>query len=301
MNGDDTIAQAAFSAAGNKGVLAYPYLTLAAARTAAVSLSPAGTFANPRVVIKVFSGYYKQQLVLANFVDWDLSDATIDLQAGALYTIDDLNVACDSIIYGNATIKRSTAGTGGAYRTQNTLTNITVYADSITSSIAGNAVRISGGYFTGHINKPINSTGEISMYCAGNKTVKLYGDTTAGGAYEAFVSVSAPVTIYGDISSSQDYITATIDSGSTLICHGSITNSHASTGYQTISVASNGTIKLYGDSSCASSSATAYAIDYNSSSTSSIVSGDIQIQVVVMPLIIGLEEYGLNQDREYHV
>ena len=77
-----------------------PFLTLAAARTAAVALSPTST---NRVLIKVFSGTYLEGIVLYDYIDWDLSNAILDLQAGSLATIDDNTVVCNSIVYGNAT------------------------------------------------------------------------------------------------------------------------------------------------------------------------------------------------------
>ncbi len=46
-----------------------PFLTLAAARTAAITLSPTST---KRILIAVLSGRYTEQLVLYNYIDWDL-------------------------------------------------------------------------------------------------------------------------------------------------------------------------------------------------------------------------------------
>lgn len=146
------------SKGGNDGTgvaerLDLPFLTLAAARTAAIALTPSAT---KRIRIVVFSGTYLEQLVLANYVDWDLTNAVIDLQDGALYTIDDNNVQCDSIIYGNAQILRSTAGTLGCIRTQNASTNLKISGYSAVSSLAIQpAVDISGG--TVEINIPITS------------------------------------------------------------------------------------------------------------------------------------------------
>ena len=116
-----------------------PFLTIAAARTATLAYWTGGTApsATNRIRIVVQSGRYLEKIVLANFVDWDLTNSIIELQAGAFYTIDDDNVACDSIIYGNPQIIRSTSGTGGCIRTQNAGTNLRIYADSITSSIGG--------------------------------------------------------------------------------------------------------------------------------------------------------------------
>lgn len=206
MNGDDTTALTAFTANGNKGVLGYPFLTLAAARSAAVSLSPAGTFANPRALIKVMGGYYKEQLVLANFVDWDLSDATIDLQAGALYTIDDNNVACDSIIYGNATILRSTAGTLGCIRTQNASTSLKLNAYLISSSIENAIVCTNGEQII-----------TASKYIASNATTIQYTATCAAGTQ----TINA--NLYG-------YYSAALCSGGEQIINGNYAQNHQTSG-----------------------------------------------------------------------
>jgi hypothetical protein len=108
-----------------------PFLTFAAARAALNAAFPVGArTANTRYLTKAFSGYYTEGIVLDNFGDFDLSDCVLDLQSGSLATIDDNNVACTSIIYGNPVLKRTTAGTMGIVRTQNAGTLLTVFMDS---------------------------------------------------------------------------------------------------------------------------------------------------------------------------
>ena len=87
-----------------------PFLTVAAARTAAIAFFVAGDApsATNRVLMKLQPGLYSEQILLRNFFDWDLTNSVI---TSAVDTISDnggqLNV--NSIIYGNANITSTDA------------------------------------------------------------------------------------------------------------------------------------------------------------------------------------------------
>lgn len=200
-----------------------PFATIAAARASAATLIPSPT---KRIKIVVQSGTYLEQIVLDPYVDYDLGNSIIDLQAGALYTIDDLGVAIDSIIYGNAQINRSTAGTLGCIRTQNAASILKVYCDQInlnvgtgtaiectdgTQTITANhillgtnskAISISAGnqtIFCPKIDSPAN---EITVECLGGTQI-IHGDIlNAYGLPSTFDCVTCTTgtqTIYGNI------------------------------------------------------------------------------------------------------
>ncbi len=255
-NGNDTSALAAFTAAGNKGVLTKPFLTLAAARLAAISLTPSNV---NRILIKVYSGYYAEQLVLYDFVDWDLMDSIIDLQAGSdLYTIDDLDGAADSIIYGNAQILRSTSGTGGSIRTTFPST-LKIYADKFTCSVGGggsilcsdgtqvingecestsitNQTIVCNGTGNQTINGKCTSTGVLNntIACQDDGIVTINGDCISEGATLIFSSTGT-LTINGNCTSTDNIIGTSSGSGDIIIngnCNGLV--DHENTGTWTI-------------------------------------------------------------------
>ncbi len=146
MNGVDATALTQFTAAGNKGVLAYPFLTIQAAISAVASLSPAGTFANPRGLVKVLPGYYIGQVTLSNCVDIELMDATVDLQTNAAtYTVTDNGVSLSSAIYGNGAILRSDGAAGlGCINQSGATSNIKIYCAGVSATF-GNAVTCTAG------------------------------------------------------------------------------------------------------------------------------------------------------------
>lgn len=127
-------------AQGATGSKSNPFITLLAAKTAALLLSP--TLSN-RILIDG-TGIFNEQIDLSDGagagvvgLDYNLNNSILELKAGDLYTIDDNNVACDSIIYGNAQILRSTAGTLGCIRIQHATSNVKIYCDLISSDIGG--------------------------------------------------------------------------------------------------------------------------------------------------------------------
>lgn len=93
-----------------------PFLTIAAATTAALAAFPSRT-QNSRVLIKVETGYYTDTIVLYDFIDYDLGDSVIVgsvgnstiTDAGGTFTTTTNNVP-NAIIYGNATLLGTQAG-----------------------------------------------------------------------------------------------------------------------------------------------------------------------------------------------
>lgn len=227
-----------------------PFLTLAAARTAALTLSPTST---KRILIVVLSGIYTEQLVLANYVDWDLGNSIIDLQAGALYTIDDLNVACDSIIYGNSKISRSTAGTLGCIRTQNASTNLRVYCDRITGSRATSAeILCTNGSQSIFVNDTVDSSsaGNVVQCTAGiqNVTILGKGNITSSDATGASITVYCTggiQTIRGNIGHTGASGIALSRTGGTQYIYGNVATT--TTTNDTVIFSSSGTTYIYGN------------------------------------------------------
>lgn len=124
-----------------------PFLTLNAARTSALTLTPS---ASKRILIHVFNGTYNEVIPLANCVDWNLNSCIIDGVNSINATIDDLVEpgSIDSIIYGNADIRKSTVGTAGldtSVLIRRTTSNVRIYADKISNSVAGSVIKNFGG------------------------------------------------------------------------------------------------------------------------------------------------------------
>jgi len=123
-----------------------PFLTLAAARTAAVSLTPSST---NRILIKVEKGRYLEPIDLADFVDWDLGSSIIDGGEIGRATIDDFTTigGVNSIIYGFADI-RKTGFSSGASKScvliRRAASNVTIYCNKIGSNVGG-ALEMTGG------------------------------------------------------------------------------------------------------------------------------------------------------------
>lgn len=301
-----------------------PSLTLANAKDLAYALTPSAT---KRIKIVVEAGTYTEKIVLGNYIDWDLGNSIIDLQAGAYYTIDDSRIetcgttdtttnvtssglfrssdvgasisgtgisggttisafvdssnitisapatatgsasltisrACDSIIYGNGQILRSTAGTLGCIRTQNASTNLRLYADYISSSISNPIVctngtqyifakngisgvgycQVTGGSQT--IEANISSTsGPAAVYVLNGGTQVIKGNVSSTSGAAALVSTSGTQTVYGNCTSSASSAVA-IAVGGTQIIYGNCSN----TGGSGLGAShSAGTQIIYGD------------------------------------------------------
>lgn len=137
-----------------------PFLTIAAARAAVIAAESAFytnatagkhnsvVSANDRILIKVFTGYYQEQIILANFVDFDLSDAVIAGANGVGIT--DNDVQCDSIIYGSSQIE-------AAVFTENAATNFRIDADTINGQ-TGFCIFVFAGKVIANVKTMMNST-----------------------------------------------------------------------------------------------------------------------------------------------
>lgn len=187
------VAKNGVDATGVIGRLDKPFLTLAAARTAAVAAVPSAT---NRILIKVFSGTYLEGIVLANFVDWDLGNAVIDLQAGSLATIDDNGVACESVIYGKATIKRTTAGTQGCVRTSHASTVLSVFCDSLSSSIGVTILCTTG---TQYVEARKTYSLQTVTCTAGIQTVRVINNNVSSIGIGTCITNGGTQTIYANV------------------------------------------------------------------------------------------------------
>ena len=107
-----------------------PFLTIAAALSAALAYYTGGNApsATNRILIKVFSGNYTEQITLSNFIDYDLGDAVITNNPA----ISDGGASCNSILFGNSRLNSAANNvmnlTGGGL--------IRVFADEINGRVA---------------------------------------------------------------------------------------------------------------------------------------------------------------------
>lgn len=126
-----------------------PYLTLAAARVAAVSLTPS---AIKRIVIVAEKGTYLEPIDLADFVDWDLGSSIIDGSTVGRATIDDFTTVggVNSIIYGFADIRKSNFSIGASKSCvliRRAESNVTIYCNKIGSEVGGGLEMTNGKLF----------------------------------------------------------------------------------------------------------------------------------------------------------
>jgi len=200
-----------------------PFLTIAAARTAVLAnFTPSST---NRILIYVYPGNYDESIILADYVDLYLEGCIIDCTSGLNASITDNNVACNSVISGNPTLKRSGSGATQAVRIRNANSNIVINYETI-SSTTGEAVLIQNGTVK-FIGKTISS---IAIYCmrvqAG--TVTINGDIYAPTAIAFALTMSAgAVTVNGNISGAAG-VHAT---GGTLNINGNVTYSDSASLY----------------------------------------------------------------------
>ncbi len=187
-----------------------PFLTLAAART------PSST---KRILIVVFPGTYTEQLVLANYVDWDLTNSIIDLQTNAAtYTITDNAVACNSVIYGNGQILRSTGAAALGCIDITAASTIRINCDYINATI-GAGINLALGTIIINSTRGINGVTGIT-HTGGTFTINGNLTATTTGINSNFTTDSI---INGNItvSNGQGIIGAS-GSGYTLTVNGDI-------------------------------------------------------------------------------
>lgn len=128
-----------------------PFLTIAAARAAALAFFTARTSSN-RVKVIVENGIYIENLILDKYIDYDLGDCIVDGQ------LTDNNIDFGSspantwtnIITGQATFQNTLQGTVPTFTVYKPNTKILLFCDTITSSLNDCFV-------------PLN--GQIRIYC----------------------------------------------------------------------------------------------------------------------------------------
>lgn len=157
-----------------------PFLTLAAARVAAVSLVPSAT---NRILIVVEKGTYMEPIDLADFVDWDLGSCIIDGSTVGRATIDDFTTTngVNSVIYGFADIRKSGFGVGASRSCvliRHAASNVTIYCNKIGSSVGGGIEMTNGTLFV--------------------KAKEIYSTVDAPDAFAVGLSSSATATIHAD-------------------------------------------------------------------------------------------------------
>jgi hypothetical protein len=115
-----------------------PFLTLAAARVAAVALTPS---AIKRILIVVEKGTYLEPIDLANYVDWNLGSSIINGFETGRATIDDFTSASvDSVIYGKADIRKTSYASGSdksCVLIRKAGSNVRIFCEKISSGVGG--------------------------------------------------------------------------------------------------------------------------------------------------------------------
>lgn len=161
-----------------------PFLTIAAARAAAVALVPT---ALARVLITVENGTYtNEQIILYSYIDWDLKSSLIYTTTNTV-SITDNNVAVtDCTVYGKANIlTTSSSAVASLLRSielLNASSNVVIYCNNIDIASTGTPTNVSGAWIKG----------TLKLYC---------NDITINGATKAAYGIVAETTgiIYGII------------------------------------------------------------------------------------------------------
>lgn len=118
-----------------------PFLTIAAARAAALAYFTSRTQSS-RVRIVVESGYYQEPIYIDDFIDYDLGNSVIESTSSGIATIQinegnytaTTNGVPNAIIYGNATLKCSTANTSTIHFLSARYIKVVINCDSVYSS-----------------------------------------------------------------------------------------------------------------------------------------------------------------------
>lgn len=195
-----------------------PFLTKAAALTAALTMSPTAT---NRVLIWVWNGLSTEAITFTVGtigVDFNLNNGSINVTSGTSAAIDDGNFACDSVIY-NAKDINSTGGFQIAVRTQNAGTVFTINAvsfsrrvqcDNGTQNIQCNTISDASNDALGVTNGLVNIncktiTGNIRGIHAsgGAATVNVTCDKITAVTSDGIqVGVTSVINLKGDVISS---------------------------------------------------------------------------------------------------
>lgn len=146
-----------------------PFLTIAAARAAAVSAFPTRT-ETTRICVVVFTGYYQENIYLDKFIDYDLNDSIINgVVTDNRVDFGSTPTGCwTNIIYGTGKILNSHE-TGDSFNALGVLlgknhTKLLMYCDTIQSD-HDDAVGIENGQIRIHCNRiTTNATGQNYFY-----------------------------------------------------------------------------------------------------------------------------------------
>jgi hypothetical protein len=196
-----------------------PFFTWTAAINAAKSAYTIST--TNRILIRGFSGYYNEGIILENGIDLDLGNCVIERTSGNYATLDDNNVAVDCVIYGGGIIKRSGTGSNahGVYiQHSNSVINFT--SRSVESSV-GDAIKETG---TNVFRTTINTSGGNGLYTTGGIT-HYFGNIKTTATTGIAARVSGEQHLYGNIISTSANSSAhgiQCDSGVQML-HGNIT------------------------------------------------------------------------------
>lgn len=225
----------------------YPFQTIAAMETYRAATFTGGNSpsATNRVLVIIPGGFWTEGIVLKDYTDFYLGNSVFQVSSGSLATIDDNNSAINSIIYGNATIKRVAGGSNtNAVRLQNSDSNITIHANLISSSSSRSfySQDVSGGG-TGVINiySDITNTGSSEGVRIVSGTINVYGNISCGSG-GAFVNAGGTLNIYGNCSGTSIGGSTGTGAGTTNV-YGIIT---ASTGVG-VNCTDSGNLTVHGD------------------------------------------------------
>lgn len=174
-----------------------PFLTYAAARAAALAYWTGGTApsATNRILIKIFSGLWEEALILADYVDLDLTDGVYSLNTGERALITDNSSACNCIIYGNAELIRGNADAiQHVLHINNASSNVILYANKARSY--NQAIYNENGTSQLFINSVVSTNSRAVRIIDGSCTIEGgdYSSSSAGSSAQA-VTIAAGILI----------------------------------------------------------------------------------------------------------
>lgn len=167
-----------------------PFLTIAAAITAAVALTPSAT---KRIRVVVFAGDYDELIDIKDFVDIELNNANV-VYTGGSHMIRDLSVKADVKIYGVGTLQKTVAASNFIQIGGNG-TILTIDVKSMSSANA--SFSTSGGIYT-----LANTTLTINCPSVSVAYIDISGTATINGNVAAYSGARAnggTLTINGNL------------------------------------------------------------------------------------------------------